>query len=65
MVSIKVFGKLVVEPKTLGWGHSPEKKNFENVFENLGVVLTPLKCSQKGVLTSEVGHGGRGSWWFY
>jgi hypothetical protein len=25
MVSIKVFGKLVVEPKTLGWGHSPEK----------------------------------------
>jgi hypothetical protein len=34
-----------VEPKTLGWEHS--KKNFKNVFENLGVVSTPLKCFQK------------------
>jgi hypothetical protein len=25
MVSIKVFGKLVVEPKTLGWEHSLER----------------------------------------
>jgi hypothetical protein len=25
MVSIKVFGKLVVEPKTLGWEQSPER----------------------------------------
>jgi hypothetical protein len=25
MVSIKVFGKLVVEPITLGWGQSPER----------------------------------------
>jgi hypothetical protein len=46
MVSIKVFGKLVVEPKTLGW--KTLRKNFENVFKNLGVVLTPLKCFQKG-----------------
>jgi hypothetical protein len=45
MVSIKVFGKLVVEPKTLGWEHSLWK-DFENVFKNLGVVTTPLKCFQ-------------------
>jgi hypothetical protein len=44
MVSIKVFGKLVVEPKTLGWEHSPER--FRIFFENLGVVSTPLKCFQ-------------------
>jgi hypothetical protein len=30
MVSIKVFGKLVMEPKTLGWENS--QKSFENVF---------------------------------
>jgi hypothetical protein len=30
MVSIKVFGKLVVEPKTLGWDNSRE--SFENDF---------------------------------
>jgi hypothetical protein len=45
MVSIKAFGKLLVEPKTLGWEHS--KKNFENVFKNLGVVSTSLKCIHK------------------
>jgi hypothetical protein len=44
MVSIKVLGKFVVEPKTLGWESSRE--SFENVFENLGVVSTPLKCFQ-------------------
>jgi hypothetical protein len=38
-----------VEPKTLGWEHS--KRSFENTFENLGVVFTPLKCFQKMVLT--------------
>jgi hypothetical protein len=31
-----------VEPKTLGWENSRE--SFENGFENLGVVSTPLKC---------------------
>jgi hypothetical protein len=25
MISVKVFGKFVVEPKTLGWEHSPER----------------------------------------
>jgi hypothetical protein len=44
MVSIKVLGKLVVEPKTLGWENSRE--SFEIIFENLGVVSTPLKCFQ-------------------
>jgi hypothetical protein len=44
MVSIKVLGKLVVKPKTLGWENS--RKSFKNVFENLGVVSTPLKCFQ-------------------
>jgi hypothetical protein len=38
MVSIMVFGKLLVEPKTLGW------ENSRKSFENLGVVSTPLKC---------------------
>jgi hypothetical protein len=44
MVSIKVFGKLVVEPKTLGLGAL--RKDFENVFKNLGIVITPLKSFQ-------------------
>jgi hypothetical protein len=34
--------KLVVEQKTLGWENS--QKSFENGFENLRVVSTPLKC---------------------
>jgi hypothetical protein len=38
VVSIKVFGKLLVEPKTLGW------ENSQKSFENLGVVSTPLNC---------------------
>jgi hypothetical protein len=46
MISIEVFGKLVVEPKTLGWENS--RKSFENGFENLGVVSTPLKCFLNG-----------------
>jgi hypothetical protein len=35
------------------------KKSFENVFENLGVVFTPLKCFQKWFWTKGVGHGGK------
>jgi hypothetical protein len=52
-----------VEPKILGWEYS--KKIFENVFENLGVVSTPLKCFQKWFWTNGVGHGGKTSWWVY
>jgi hypothetical protein len=48
LVSSKALGKPLVEPKTLGWEHS--KRNFENVFENLGVVSTTLKCFQKWFL---------------
>jgi hypothetical protein len=33
MVSIKVFGRLVVEPKTLGWEHSPER--FQKPWSSL------------------------------
>jgi hypothetical protein len=59
LVSSKAFGKPLVELKTLGWEHS--KKNFENDFENLGVVSTPLNCSQKWFWTIKVGHGGKTS----
>jgi hypothetical protein len=45
LISTQALGNLLVEPKTLGWEHS--KKSFENAFENLGVVFTPLKCFQK------------------
>jgi hypothetical protein len=45
MISIEVFGKLVVEPKTLGLGIL-FGKIFENVFKHLGVVATPLRCLQ-------------------
>jgi hypothetical protein len=34
MISIKVFGNLVVELKTLGWENS--RKSFENVFRKPG-----------------------------
>jgi hypothetical protein len=63
MSSIKAFGKLLVEPKTLGWEHS--KKDFENVFENLGVVSTSLNCFQKGFGTNGVGKWRKRRWWFY
>jgi hypothetical protein len=33
------------------------KENFENAFENLGVVSTPLTCFQKWIWTNKVGLG--------
>jgi hypothetical protein len=33
------------------------KRFLENVFENLGVVFTPLKCFQKWFWTDGDGHG--------
>jgi hypothetical protein len=57
MISIKAFGKLVVEPKTLGWENS--RKSFENGFENLGVVTTPLKCFPSGFGQMEFGMEGK------
>jgi hypothetical protein len=49
LISNQALGNVLVEPKTLGWEHS--KRTFENAFENLGVVFTPLKCFQKWILT--------------
>jgi hypothetical protein len=43
-----------VEPKTLGWDNF--QKSFENGYENLGVVPTPLKCFLNGFGTN--GHLG-------
>jgi hypothetical protein len=57
MISIKAFGKLVVEPKTLGWENS--LKSFENGFENLGVVTTLLKCFPSGFGQMELGMDGK------
>jgi hypothetical protein len=45
MVSIKVFGKTCSRAKNSRIGNTLWK-DFENVFENLGVVATPLKCFQ-------------------
>jgi hypothetical protein len=50
-----------VEPKTLGWEHS--KSFLENVFQNLGVASTPLKCFTNGfdkmvMLMEDKGVGG-------
>jgi hypothetical protein len=59
MVSIKVLGKLVVEPKTLGWEHSPER--FRKPWSSIHFT----EMFSNWFWTNGVGHGGRGSWWFY
>jgi hypothetical protein len=47
LVSSKAFGNPLVEPKNSRMG---TLKNFlENVFENLGVASTPLKCFTNGL----------------
>jgi hypothetical protein len=45
MLNIMTFGKPCSGGKILGWEHSIGY--FENVFENLGIVLIPIKCFQK------------------
>jgi hypothetical protein len=60
-----------VEPKTLGWENS--RKSFENGFENLGVVPTPLKCFlndfwdkwKLGIWRKGVGGFGKRHWCFF
>jgi hypothetical protein len=61
LISSKTFGNPLVEPKTLGWEHS--KGFLENVFENLGVASTPLRCFTNGfeqmvILMENEGVGG-------
>jgi hypothetical protein len=41
------------------------KGNFENVFDNPGVVFTPLKCFQNWFLDKEELEWRKRSWWFY
>jgi hypothetical protein len=62
MISIGFFEKLVVEPKTLGW--EKLSKKFENGFENLGVVSTPLKCFLNNFGTDGTWVMEERSWWF-
>jgi hypothetical protein len=57
VVSIKVFGKLLVESKTLGW------ENSRKSFENLGVVSTPLKCFLNDFGTNGTWDMEERSWW--
>jgi hypothetical protein len=59
----KSLEKLVVEPKTLGWENS--QKSFENGFENLGVVSTPLKCFLNDFGTNGTWGMEERSWWFW
>jgi hypothetical protein len=62
VISIKVFGKLLVDSKTLGCKNS--RKSFENGFENLGVVSTPLKCFLNDFGTTGTWVMEERSWWF-
>jgi hypothetical protein len=55
------LGNPLVEPKILGWEHS--KSFLENIFENLGVASTSLKCFTNGfeqmvMLMEDKGDGG-------
>jgi hypothetical protein len=63
MISIKVFGKLVVEPKTLGWEHSPER--FRKCFQKPWSSIYSTEMFESDFGIDEVGHGGRRCWWFY
>jgi hypothetical protein len=62
LISSKSFGKPSSGAKTLGWEHS--KSFLKNVFENLGVACTPLKCFTKRLLANDDAHGGQRRWWF-
>jgi hypothetical protein len=50
LISNKAFDRPSSGAKTLGLGTLEE--SFENAFENLGVVSTPLKCFQKWFLAN-------------
>jgi hypothetical protein len=59
MVSIKVFGKTRSGAKNSRIGNTL-RKDFENVFENLGVVNTPLKAFQMFFYKHGAGLGSKG-----
>jgi hypothetical protein len=46
MISIEAFGKNCSGAKNSRIGNTLSGKKFENDFENLGVVATPLRCLQ-------------------
>jgi hypothetical protein len=48
MVSIKAFGKLLVEPKILGWEHS--QKSFRNCFQKPWSSVYSIEMFSKMVL---------------
>jgi hypothetical protein len=51
-------GVIGMSSSTLGWENSRE--SFKNVFENLGVVFTPLKCFQRIFGKMELDMGSKG-----
>jgi hypothetical protein len=58
MVSIKVFGKLVVEPKTLGWENS--QKKFQKWFRKPWSSIYSTEMFSKWFWTNGVGYGRKG-----
>jgi hypothetical protein len=55
MVSIKVFGKLVVEPTTLGWENSRE--SFKKCFRKPWSSIYSTEMFSKDFWKNGVGHG--------
>jgi hypothetical protein len=58
MVSIDAFGKLVVEPKTLGWEH--KVGTLQKDFKNLGIVLYFIEVFSENCVLSKWRKGGEG-----
>jgi hypothetical protein len=69
MFSIKAFGKLLVDPKTLGWEHS--KTNFKKCFQKPWSSSYSTEMFSKMVLELDMEEKGVGSfikkrhWWFF
>jgi hypothetical protein len=60
MVSIKVLGKPVVEPKTLGWEHSPKK--IRKCFRTPWSSIYSTEMFSKWFWTNGVGLVRKRSW---
>jgi hypothetical protein len=71
MFSIKAFGKLLVEPKTLGWEHS--RKSFRKYFQkpwsnvNSTEMFSKMVFGQMELIMKEGGVGGfiKRHWCFF